>query len=89
MKSGKIILGLLAGIATGALMGILFAPEKGSITRRKISSKCNDLVEEAGSKINNMAESINEQIDHAKNATEEMLATAKTKIAEVKKDLNA
>jgi gas vesicle protein len=30
MKSVKVFLGLLAGFATGALTGILFAPAKGS-----------------------------------------------------------
>ena len=42
MKTGKVLLGLLAGIATGALMGILFAPEKGEVTRKRIFGKCNN-----------------------------------------------
>jgi gas vesicle protein len=37
MKSEEILLGVLAGVAVGALLGILFAPDKGSVTRRKIS----------------------------------------------------
>ena len=28
MKSDKIILGVLGGVAVGALLGVLFAPEK-------------------------------------------------------------
>lgn len=36
MSSGKIILGTLAGIAIGTTLGILFAPEKGCVTRKKI-----------------------------------------------------
>lgn len=36
MSSGKVVLGMLAGLAAGAVLGILFAPEKGSKTRRKI-----------------------------------------------------
>jgi gas vesicle protein len=32
MSSGKMVLGILAGLAAGALAGILFAPEKGSVT---------------------------------------------------------
>ena len=39
MNSGKIVLGVLAGMAIGAIAGILFAPEKGSATRKKIAEK--------------------------------------------------
>lgn len=39
MNSGKIILGVLGGIAAGAIAGILLAPEKGSKTRKKIMDK--------------------------------------------------
>ena len=39
MNSSKVVLGILGGVAAGALMGILFAPEKGSKTRKKIANK--------------------------------------------------
>lgn len=45
MDSGKVLLGVLAGAAVGATLGILFAPDKGSNTRKKIAKKSNDYVE--------------------------------------------
>jgi len=39
MKNGKLVGGVIAGLATGAVLGLLFAPAKGSATRRRILGK--------------------------------------------------
>jgi gas vesicle protein len=39
----RIILGLLAGAAVGAIAGILFAPDRGSETRKRISKATSDM----------------------------------------------
>lgn len=39
MKNNKTIFGILAGLAAGALLGVLFAPGKGTETRQKIADK--------------------------------------------------
>jgi len=41
----KVILALLAGVAAGAALGILFAPEKGTETRDKLSESLNNLTD--------------------------------------------
>jgi gas vesicle protein len=45
MKKGDAFLGLLTGMAIGAILGVLFAPAKGSETRRKLSDKGNEYAE--------------------------------------------
>jgi len=42
MSSGKVMTGLVAGLAAGAIIGILFALDKGTETRKKISQKGTD-----------------------------------------------
>lgn len=41
----KVILALLAGVAAGAALGILFAPDKGTDTRDKLSESLNNLTD--------------------------------------------
>lgn len=43
MKSN--VLGVVAGMAAGALLGVLFAPEKGSRTRKRVKNKTSELKE--------------------------------------------
>ncbi len=40
MKSN--VLGVVAGLAAGALLGVLFAPDKGTKTRKKIRNKTSE-----------------------------------------------
>lgn len=42
-NNGKIIGAFLLGAAIGGVLGLLFAPEKGSVTRQKLLSKGEDL----------------------------------------------
>jgi len=54
MSRGKIILGILAGTAAGALIGILFAPDKGTETRKKIVHKGEEYVDNLKEKVNGL-----------------------------------
>jgi gas vesicle protein len=58
MSSGKVFLGVLAGVATGALLGILFAPDKGCETRKKIAKKGQDYVDDLKEKMNEVIEDV-------------------------------
>ncbi len=53
MSTGKLALGILGGLAAGAILGVLFAPEEGSKTRKKIADKGNDLADEIKRKLEN------------------------------------
>jgi gas vesicle protein len=58
MNTGKLALGLLAAAATGALIGILFAPAKGAALRRKIQRMGEKEVDVLKDKYNDFAEDV-------------------------------
>lgn len=61
--TGKVVVGILAGAAAGAILGILFAPDKGSETRKKIAKKSNDLKEDVKGKFTDFLENVKEKIE--------------------------
>ena len=73
-NTGKILTAVAAGVAAGAVLGILFAPDKGSETRKKISEQgkkiqegVKDKFQKGKDKINdlkeNIAQKVNEKIE--------------------------
>ena len=46
MNSAKVLLSALAGVAIGIQIGVLIAPEKGEETRKKLSKKGDDYLDE-------------------------------------------
>ena len=76
MSSGKLITGILAGIATGALLGILFAPDKGDETRKKISKKGNDLTDSLKKRYDDFTEDISQKLQRGKEKADSMKADA-------------
>jgi len=66
MSSGKVVLGLLAGVAAGALAGILFAPAKGSRTRRRIMKKGEDYTDAIKETFNDLLETVTEKMEKVK-----------------------
>ena len=66
MSTGKVLLGVVAGLAAGAVLGILFAPEKGSDTRRMIKRKSEDLADELKDKFEDFLETVSEKFEKVK-----------------------
>ena len=69
--SGKIISALLVGVAIGGVLGILFAPDKGSKTRKKLAEKAGDLTESLKEKFETFLEQAKEELESTKEKTGE------------------
>ena len=54
--NAKLVGALLVGAAIGGALGILFAPEKGSVTRKKIAGKSEDLAKDIKEKVREYSE---------------------------------
>jgi len=86
MSTEKVLLGALAGFATGALMGVFFAPQKGSDLRRKISTSGRDYANDLKDKFNNFVDSLNDKFESAKDEAENVLDKGKAGLNEVRND---
>jgi gas vesicle protein len=71
-NAGKVIGALLAGAVIGGVLGMLFAPAKGSDTRRKIAGKTNDLTDSLKGKFNDLLEEAKREIEAAKEKADEL-----------------
>lgn len=88
MSSGKLLLGVLAGAAAGALFGILFAPDKGTETRRKIAKKGEDYVDDVKGKFNELIDDLTKKMEGVQAKANKMTDDAKSKVEDMKTSTN-
>ncbi len=86
MKTEKAVLVALTGLAIGAMAGILFAPQKGSKTRKKIMGKGNGYANELKSKSHKFSDSLTEKFKSTKKDAEKLAKKQKAKYDDAKKD---
>nr|WP_315130718.1 YtxH domain-containing protein [uncultured Flavobacterium sp.] len=87
MKTDKVVLGILGGIAAGAMLGILFAPEKGTKTRRKIMDKGNDYADDLKDKFDTVLGTITKKYEKIWQQGENLIAEEKEKFDIAKNEI--
>ncbi|MFL9830073.1 YtxH domain-containing protein [Flavobacterium sp. ARAG 55.4] len=87
-NTGNTIIALVSGAAIGAALGILFAPDKGDKTRKKIKDGYKDLEKDLKSKLNNakidLEETYGELVSNMSHKTEDVISFLEIKLAELK-----
>ena len=98
-KNSNTALGLLAGTAIGAIIGILFAPDKGSNTRRRIGEQAAattdslkenalELRDKVADTVSTQKENLNTRVENIVSdvsyKTEDVITTLEAKLKELK-----
>jgi len=63
MKTRQLLVGMVLGLAAGAALGVLFAPKKGSVTRRFIAKRGNAYAGDMKERFNESLKTVNQKID--------------------------
>ncbi|MFL5764091.1 MAG: YtxH domain-containing protein [Bacteroidia bacterium] len=75
-ENGKVLGALVLGAAAGAVLGLLFAPSKGSELREKIKDNADDLMDELAKKIAEGKETLSGLKDKVSGKVDDLKAKA-------------
>jgi gas vesicle protein len=82
MKTRNLLIGTLVGLTAGAVIGILFAPKKGSVTRRFLAQKGNNYIGEVKEMFTENLKTVNQKIDALRDEVKNMVKKGLTKADE-------
>jgi gas vesicle protein len=79
MISKQVFFGVIAGAAAGAIVGMLFAPAKGSVTRRRIVRKGTEYAEDAKKTFDKYTDALSDEYTAIKEGAKDWVEKGKDK----------
>lgn len=89
-NQSNVVIGVIAGIALGAVAGLLLAPESGAETRAKLKEKSSDLKDSIQDHLNALSEHLdNDTLQKIKDEIDGAQETAKEEYQEITNKIKA
>ena len=85
MSTNNQLLNFVGGIALGAALGILLAPDSGAVTRKKLIKKSNQLTDDLSEKIAEFSQLLNSFV--AKTSEAPIIEDAKALIEQINESI--
>lgn len=85
MNTKKILIGVVSGLITGVVIGMLFAPYKGNVLRRKIKNQSEDYSDVVKDKFNEFVDAILGKFETITKDISEYTNSVKDKIGDLRK----
>ena len=82
--AGKLFKGMLIGAVAGAIVGVLYAPRKGSKTRKKLAKKGSGLSETLKTEFSSLEKKMNNKYSSIKEDTAELLEQGKERLQDAR-----
>ncbi len=89
MRSGKVVLGVVVGAAASVILGLLFAPARGSATRKRMARKVTDFAEDVQENLNDYIDATGEEYEAIKGGAMDLVNKGKKKAASVARTIHA
>lgn len=85
MNSSKVLLGVLGGIAVGAIAGVMLAPASGKKTRKRIMNKTKDYAGDLKDQLNDLKDNVSHKFNGYLEDAKEVIDRNEKLIAKIEK----